>query len=138
MRKIFLLFLLIPSITRAGLEKYPIFNNSNFLLTQKIHLDFMPISPHDIFKDNLPRAIYPWGVAVAAVLVGGGIAYYGSYKDILPLSIAGGVVALAGGVLAVVSLSPYKKYIRLSSTMEKKHNTSLSLANNGLGLTYRF
>ena len=136
MRKLIFLFLLIPTLSQAGFHPETGIQHSVFFGNKANN--FLMVQPNALTKSKLPKAFYPWGAAAAGVLVGGGLAYYGSYKDNYPLSVTGGIIAIAGGTLAVLSLSPLRKYIGLAGMNKKSMNTSLALNPVGMYLSIRF
>lgn len=151
MRKFVLLLFFIPAWVYAGMKPGLIVDPKTPYLAQGLFisksigncsLGITPLtinfSPTGIPKKKLPKAFYPWGVAATAVIVGGGVAYYGAYKEILPLAISGGTVAVAGGILAAVSLSPLRKYVGLASINGKNKNTIAALGPTGIYLSHRF
>ena len=139
MRKLLILFCFVPFIGYSGVKPVLNLNSPNFLRVELFN-NLKVLAPNNIYKGGggLPRAFYPWGVAATAVLVGGGVAYYGSYKENLPLAVTGGIVAIAGGTLAVLSLSPLRKYVGLTGISKKNTKTLVAISPNRLYVTFHF
>ena len=141
MKKIILFLFSIPGIVNAGgissLEKRYLsarFADDFVRRENKLILS----TPKGLNNGGLPKAFYPWGLAATAVFIGGGVAYWGSYKDNLPLAITGGTVAIAGGALAVISLSPLRKYVGLAGNFKQNKNALYAFTPVGMYLSYRF
>ena len=138
MRKLILFLFFIPALVHANLNPCLTTNSNGLFFISERPIDKAVFAPEQLLKKKLPRAFYPWGVAATAVIVGGGLAYYGSYKDILPLAITGGTIAIAGGALAVISLSPFRKIVGLGGIIKKTSNTMVALSPMGIFLSYGF
>ena len=140
MRKLFLILFLVPLLAQAHLNfevKNASHNNYSLAVSHTSIEMLSHFSGPKSSKSGLPISFYPWGLAATAVLVGGSVAYYGGYKENLPLAVTGGTVALLGGALAVVSLSPLRKYVGLAYTSKKK-NVSFALNPASVSLSCKF